>query len=60
MVVPYSSSNMTLMVIPLAFVFGQDYLTTSLPTAHLDSFCVLAHISTALNWEMEQLDIKMA
>lgn len=41
-------------------IFGQDYSKTSLPTAHLESFHVLAHIGAALSWEMEQLNIKIA
>jgi hypothetical protein len=39
-------------------VWGQDYTKTSAPTACLESFCILAHIGAALDWEIEQLDIK--
>jgi hypothetical protein len=41
-------------------VWGQDYIKTSAPTACLESFRILAHIGAALDWEIEQLDIKTA
>ena len=41
-------------------VWGQDYTKTSAPTARLESFRILAHIGAALDWEIEQLDIKTA
>jgi hypothetical protein len=39
---------------------GQDYTKTSLLTAHLESFQVLAHLGATLNWEIKQLNIKTA
>ena len=39
-------------------IFSQDYSKTSSPTARLESFYILAHIGAALDWEMEQLNIK--
>ena len=41
-------------------VYGQDYMKTMSPTACMESFCVLAHLGAALDWEIEQLDIKTA
>jgi hypothetical protein len=41
-------------------VWGQDYTKTSAPTAHLKSFQMLTHIGAALDWEIDQLDIKTA
>jgi hypothetical protein len=41
-------------------VWGQDYTKTSTPTACLESFHVLAHLGAALDWEIDQLDIKTA
>lgn len=41
-------------------VWGQDYTKTSAPTARLKSFRVLAHLGAALDWEIDQLDIKTA
>jgi hypothetical protein len=41
-------------------VWGQDYTKTSAPTACLESFCILAHLGAALDWEIDQLDIKTA
>lgn len=41
-------------------VWGQDYTKTSAPTARLESFRILAHLGAALDWEIEQLDIKTA
>ena len=41
-------------------VYGQDYTKTTSPTACMESFQVLAHIGAALDWEIEQLDIKTA
>ena len=41
-------------------VYGQDYTKTTSPTARMESFHVLAHIGAALDWEIEQLDIKTA
>ncbi|KAF9219668.1 hypothetical protein BS17DRAFT_683196, partial [Gyrodon lividus] len=28
-------------------IYGQDYMKTTLPTARLESFCVLAHLGAA-------------
>ena len=41
-------------------VYNQDYTKTTSSTACMESFCVLAHLSAALDWEIKQLDIKMA
>ena len=41
-------------------VYGQDYTKTTSPTACMESFHILAHISAVLDWEIEQLDIKTA
>lgn len=41
-------------------VYGKDYTKTSSPTTHLESFHVLAHLGVSLDWEIEQIDIKMA
>jgi hypothetical protein len=39
-------------------VWGQDYTKTSAPTAHLESFRILTHLGVALDWEIDQIDIK--
>lgn len=39
-------------------IWGQDYTKTSAPTAHLESFHILAHLRAGLDWETKQLDIK--
>jgi len=39
-------------------VWGQDYTKTSAPTARLESFRILTHLGAALDWEIDQLDIK--
>jgi hypothetical protein len=41
-------------------VWGQDYTKTSAPTARLESFRILTHLGAALDWEIDQLDIKTA
>jgi hypothetical protein len=41
-------------------IWGQDYTKTSAPTAHLESFRILAHLGAALDWGIEQLNIKTA
>ena len=41
-------------------VYGQDYTKTTSPTARMESFRVLAHLGAAMDWEIEQLDIKTA
>jgi hypothetical protein len=41
-------------------VWGQDYTKTSAPTARLESFRVLTHLGAALDWEIDQIDIKTA
>lgn len=41
-------------------VYGQDYTKTTSPTVHMESFCVLAHIGAALDWEIDQMDVKTA
>jgi hypothetical protein len=41
-------------------VWGQDYMKTSAPTARLESFQILIHLGAALDWEIDQLDIKTA
>jgi hypothetical protein len=41
-------------------VYGQDYTKTTSPTARMESFLILAHLGAALDWEIEQLDIKTA
>lgn len=41
-------------------VWGQDYTKTSAPTARLESFRILTHLGAALDWEINQLDIKTA
>ena len=52
-----SRHTMYAVVTPL-YTYGQDYTKTTSPTAHMESFCILAHLSTALDWEIEQLNIK--
>jgi hypothetical protein len=41
-------------------IWGQDYTKTSAPTTCLESFCVLTHLGAALDWEIDQIDIKTA
>jgi len=41
-------------------VWGQDYTKTSAPTTRLESFRVLAHLGAALDWEINQIDVKTA
>jgi hypothetical protein len=41
-------------------IWGQDYTKTSAPTAQLESFHILTHLGAALDWEIDQLDIKTA
>jgi len=41
-------------------VWGQDYMKTSAPTAQLESFHILIHLGAALDWEIDQLDLKTA
>lgn len=41
-------------------IWGQDYTKTSAPTACLESFRILAHLGAALDWEIDQIDIKTA
>ena len=41
-------------------IYGQDYTKTTSPTARMESFRVLAHLGAAMDWEIEQLDIKTA
>ena len=41
-------------------VYGQDYTKTTSSTSCMESFHILAHIGAALDWEIEQLDIKTA
>ena len=40
--------------------YGIDYDKTTAPTARLESFCTILHIATSLNWDLQQIDIKMA
>ena len=34
-------------------VYGQDYMKATSPTAHKESFRILAHLGAALDWEIE-------
>ena len=39
---------------------GIDYTDTYVPVAHLESTRTILHISASLNWEIHQMDVKMA
>jgi len=41
-------------------VYGQDYTATTSPTAHIESWRLLAHIVGAKAWPMHQVDVKTA
>ena len=41
-------------------IYGQDFTHTTAPTAHLESFHVLLHITAAHNWDAQQFNIKTA
>jgi Reverse transcriptase (RNA-dependent DNA polymerase) len=41
-------------------IFGQDYNKTSSPTARMESFRVLLHLGAALDYDMQQIDVKTA
>ncbi|PPQ82256.1 hypothetical protein CVT24_001894 [Panaeolus cyanescens] len=41
-------------------VFGRDYQNTTSPTARMESWRILFHIAAALDWEMNQMDVKTA
>jgi hypothetical protein len=41
-------------------VFGQDYNKTTSPTARLESLRVILHIGAAMDWDIQQIDIKTA
>jgi len=41
-------------------VFGQDYVDTTLPTACMKSICLLLNIAMAKDWDIQQIDVKMA
>jgi hypothetical protein len=38
--------------------FGIDYDKTTAPTARLESFCSILHIGAALDWDIQQYNIK--
>src|SRR6266567_8324909 len=40
--------------------YGIDYNKTTAPTARLESFCVVLHITASLNWDLQQFNIKTA
>jgi len=39
---------------------GIDYTDTYAPVVHMESTWVLLHIGTSLDWEIHQMDVKMA
>ena len=41
-------------------VFGQDYNKTTSPTARLESLRTILHIGAAMDWDIQQMDIKTA
>jgi len=41
-------------------VFGQDYVDTTLPTAHMESVCLLLNVAAAKDWDIQQIDVKTA
>lgn len=41
-------------------VYGRDYTKTTSPTARMESWRILLHIATCLNWDAQQIDIKTA
>jgi hypothetical protein len=41
-------------------VYGKDYTSTTSPTAHMESWHILLHISTISNWDAQQIDVKTA
>ena len=38
--------------------WGVDYTSTTSPTACMESWWILLHIATVLNWDAQQIDIK--
>ena len=40
--------------------WGVDYISTTSPTARMESWHILLHIATTLNWDAQQIDIKTA
>ena len=40
--------------------WGVDYMSTTSPTAHMESWRILLHITATLNWDAQQIDIKTA
>ena len=38
--------------------WGVDYMSTTSPTAHMESWRILLHIAATLNWDAQQIDIK--
>ena len=41
-------------------VFGQDYIDTTSPTAHMESIRLLLNIAAAKDWDIQQIDVKTA
>jgi hypothetical protein len=41
-------------------VFGQDYVDTTSPTAHMESVRLLLNIATTKDWDIQQIDVKTA
>ncbi|PPQ84311.1 hypothetical protein CVT24_012714 [Panaeolus cyanescens] len=41
-------------------IFGRDYHNTTSPTARMESWRILFHIAAALDWEINQMDVKTA
>ena len=41
-------------------IVGHDYNRTTSPTARIESFRLLLHITTSLDWDMQQFDVKQA
>ena len=40
--------------------WGIDYMSTTSPTARMESWQILLHIAATLNWDAQQIDIKTA
>ena len=41
-------------------IYGKDYTKTTSPTEHMESWQILLHIATSLDWDAQQIDIKTA
>ena len=39
--------------------YGKDYTCTTSPTAHMESWQILLHIAACLDWDAQQINIKM-